>query len=134
MSSAAFDPYHRWLGIPPKDQPPNHYRLLGIELYENDPEVIATAADQRMVHLKTFQGGANSANSQRLLNEVSAARLCLLSAAAKAAYDAQLRTALGARSQRRSDQQPARLRSPSWRERFPPSPSRLAWMLCSRSR
>lgn len=23
-----FDPYHKWLGIPPKDQPPNHYRLL----------------------------------------------------------------------------------------------------------
>lgn len=27
-----FDPYHQWLGIPPKDQPPNHYRLLGVSL------------------------------------------------------------------------------------------------------
>ncbi len=25
----SFDPYHRWLGISPKDQPPNRYRLLG---------------------------------------------------------------------------------------------------------
>ena len=24
-----FDPYHIWLGIPPEEQPPNHYRLLG---------------------------------------------------------------------------------------------------------
>ena len=25
-----FDPRHRWLGIPPEDQPPNNHRLLGI--------------------------------------------------------------------------------------------------------
>ena len=25
-----FDPYHRWLGIPPEEQPADHYRLLGI--------------------------------------------------------------------------------------------------------
>ena len=25
-----FDPYYRWLGIPPEEQPPNHYALLGI--------------------------------------------------------------------------------------------------------
>jgi hypothetical protein len=39
----AFDPYHRWLGIPPKRQPANHYRLLGLELFETDPEVIRDA-------------------------------------------------------------------------------------------
>ena len=56
-----FDAYHRWLGISPKDQPPHRYRLLGIELYECDPDVIATAADQRMAQLKTYQTGPNSA-------------------------------------------------------------------------
>lgn len=35
----AFDPYHRWLGIPPKHQPADHYRLLGIDRFEDDPEV-----------------------------------------------------------------------------------------------
>ena len=25
----AIDPYHKWLGIPPHEQPANHYRLLG---------------------------------------------------------------------------------------------------------
>ena len=32
--SAPFDPYYRWLGIPPGEQPPNHYRLLGVQLFE----------------------------------------------------------------------------------------------------
>ena len=50
-----FDPYHRWLAIPPKDQPPNHYRLLGVELFEADPDVIENAADKQAVHLRTFQ-------------------------------------------------------------------------------
>lgn len=52
-----FDPYYKWLGIPPKDQPPNFYRLLGIDLYEDDPEVIAIAAEQRIGHVRSFQNG-----------------------------------------------------------------------------
>ena len=36
-----FDPYHVWLGIPLREQPPNHYRLLGIARFENHPDVIA---------------------------------------------------------------------------------------------
>ena len=40
----SFDPYRKWLGIPPKDQPPNHYRLLGIDLFEADAEVIVRVA------------------------------------------------------------------------------------------
>lgn len=87
----AFDPYHKWLGIPPKDQPPNHYRLLGVDLFESDPEVIAIATDQRMVHVRSFQLGKDSDISQRLLNEIAAARVCLLNPEKRAAYDGQLR-------------------------------------------
>lgn len=90
----AFDPYHKWLGISPKDQPPNHYRLLAIELFESDPDVIEGAADQRMAHVRTFQTGQNSALSQRILNELSAAKLCLLNPNQKAEYDRQLQTKL----------------------------------------
>jgi len=54
--SGSFDPYHVWLGIPPEEQPPDHYRLLGIPALENNPDVIENAADQRMAHLRTFQG------------------------------------------------------------------------------
>lgn len=87
----SFDAYHKWLGISPKDQPPHHYRLLGIEMFESDPDVIEAAADQRMAHVRTYQTGQNSELSQRILNELSAAKLCLLTGEKKAAYDAQLR-------------------------------------------
>lgn len=90
----SFDPYHKWLGISPKDQPPHHYRLLALELFESDPDVIESAADQRMAHVRTFQAGQNSALSQQILNELSAAKLCLLNPQKKAEYDRQLRERL----------------------------------------
>jgi hypothetical protein len=86
-----FDPYRKWLGIPAQDQPPNHYRLLGIELFEADPEVIANAADGRMQLVKTFQIGPYSERSQRLLNEIASAKICLLNPEKRADYDLRLR-------------------------------------------
>ena len=87
----AFDPYYEWLGIPGKDQPPNHYRLLGIEVFEENPNVIERAADRQMSHVRTFQVGKHGKESQQLLNALSAARLCLLHDQKKQAYDEQLR-------------------------------------------
>ena len=75
----------------PEEQPPNHYRLLGVGLFESQPAVIASAADRQMGHLRTFQSGRHSVLSQQLLNEVAAAKVCLLNPAKKAAYDARLR-------------------------------------------
>ncbi|MCS7305247.1 MAG: LamG domain-containing protein [Thermoguttaceae bacterium] len=92
--SSSFDPYRKWLGIPPKDQPPNHYRLLGIDLFESDPDVISNAADARMAHIRTFQTGPYSEWSQKLLNEIAAAKVCLLNPEKKAEYDAKLRAQL----------------------------------------
>ena len=92
-----FDPYHRWLGVPPEEQPPDHYRLLGVARFESDPEVISNASDQRMTHLRTFASGKNSADSQRMLNEISAATRNLLDASKKTPYDAQLRAQLAAK-------------------------------------
>lgn len=89
-----FDPYHRWLGISPHEQPPNLYRLLGIALFESDLDVIATAADRQMAHLRTFQTGPHGALSQKMLNEIAAARVCLLNPAKRQAYDEQLRRSL----------------------------------------
>lgn len=92
--SESFDPYYVWLAIPSKDQPPNHYRLLAVELFEDNPAVIEGAADQRMAHLRTYQLGKHAAASQKLLNEVGAAKVCLLNPAKKAAYDQRLRERL----------------------------------------
>jgi hypothetical protein len=92
--TGTFDAYHVWLGIPPAEQPPNHYRLLGIALYESDPTVIEHAADRQMAHLRTFQTGGHGDLSQRLLNEVAAAKLCLLHPEKKLHYDQALRQRL----------------------------------------
>src|SRR5688572_15623110 len=101
VGMASFDPYHKWLGIPPEESAgggPNHYRLLGIKLFETDPDVIENAADQRMGHLRSFQAGRNGALSQKLLNEIAAAKVCLLDPAQRAAYDAELGEKLAAHS------------------------------------
>ena len=99
-----FDPYHKWLGIPPAEQPPTCYRLLGIPLFESDPDVIDAAADQRMTHLRKYQAGANSALSQQLLNEVAGARIVLLTPEKKAVYDAELQAKIEAAAKRRPTQ------------------------------
>jgi hypothetical protein len=91
---AEFDPYYTWLGIPPEEQPPHHYRLLGIRALEADRDVITHAMDQRMAHLRTLQSGKHVEQSQKLLNEVSAAAVALLDPAKKQAYDAALRQQL----------------------------------------
>jgi hypothetical protein len=89
-----FDHYYVWLGIAPEEQPPNHYRLLGIRSFEENLQVIANAADRQMAHVRTFQCGPQSAVSQQLLNEISAARLTLLKPDRKAQYDHALRETL----------------------------------------
>lgn len=90
LMAERFDPYRKWLGIPEQDQPPNHYRLLGIELFESDADVISNAADGRMAQIKVFQAGKYSDLSQKLLNEIATAKVCLLNPARKAQYDQQL--------------------------------------------
>ena len=90
----SFDPYHTWLSIPPERQPPNHYDLLGTRPFEDNIEAIAAAADRQMGHLRSFQTGKHSDLSQKLLNEVATARVCLLDPQKKAAYDRQLQQAL----------------------------------------
>ena len=98
--SRDFDPYYKWLGIPPKDQPPHHYRLLGIELYEDDPDVIEAAANRLMAYLHEISTGEMADQAQKLLNEISTARICLLHEQRRAAYDAQLKSKQSASEKR----------------------------------
>jgi tetratricopeptide (TPR) repeat protein len=82
-----FDVYHKWLGIPPSEQPPNQYRLLGVSLFESDPEVIDAAANRQMSYVQGFANSEHAAASQAMLNELSEARLCLLDPWKKSVYD-----------------------------------------------
>jgi sulfatase modifying factor 1 len=93
----SFDPYRKWLGISATEHAPNHYRLLGIEQFEDDPETIAHAAEQRIAYIRTLAIGEHADLSQRILNELASARVCLLNCAKKAEYDARLRSSAVAR-------------------------------------
>ncbi|TVS19902.1 MAG: hypothetical protein EA424_06695 [Planctomycetaceae bacterium] len=102
-----FDPYYKWLGIPPRDQPPHHYRLLGIELFESDRDVIDAAANRVMSYLKDLAIGDDAQHSQKLLNEVARVRLCLLNRKKKDEYDTQLRSKLEAEEKQQVPEPPA---------------------------
>ncbi len=91
-----FDPYRKWLGIPPEEQPPHYYRLLAISAFESDPDVISNAADGRMSQVKSYQAGPHARLSQQILNQIAAAKVCLLDPQKKAAYDRRLREKLQA--------------------------------------
>ena len=91
-SSESFDPYLEWLGIQPHEHPVDHYRLLGINQFEKDDRVISNAADQRMMYVRTFQSGPRAELSQKILNELSAARICLLNPEKKEVYDERLQS------------------------------------------
>lgn len=86
-----FDPYYKWLGISPQNQPPDLYRLLALERFETDLEVIEAAANRQMIYIQGCATGPYVEHSQKLMNEISAARLCLLDSRRKAEYDAVLR-------------------------------------------
>lgn len=92
-NGATFDPYLTWLGIRDPQRPPNHYRLLGLEQFENDPEVIVSAADRQMTYVRTYQAGQQGEHSQRLLTELTTAKLCLLKPERKRDYDNRLQAA-----------------------------------------
>lgn len=90
--AGAFDPYRQLLGIHHPERPPNFYRLAGVEPFEADPITIAQAADRQMEQLRYHQSGPQAVDAQRILQEVIAAKLCLLDPQRKAEYDVWLRS------------------------------------------
>ena len=101
-----FDAYHKWLGITPSQQPATHYRLLGIEAFESDADVIEAAANQRMSYLQDFTTGPHVATAQKILNEIAAVRRCLLNAEKKAAYDETLNPSIAVTDSDSAEEEP----------------------------
>jgi sulfatase modifying factor 1 len=89
--AADFDPYHKWLGIPEGSRPPTHYQLLAVQVGEKDVDVINAAVVQRSAYVRNFQTGKFADDATRLLNEIAAAKACLLDSAKRAVYDAELK-------------------------------------------
>ena len=84
------NPYHQWLGLAAEVASPNHYELLGLRLGEGAAELIGTAAEQRSRRVEPYLAGEQGLMARRILDEIAAARRCLLDPQAKAAYDRQL--------------------------------------------
>lgn len=87
MADGGFNPYHKWLGIPPEEMPPHHYQLLGLAPFEPDSDTIENAADARRSYLRTVKKGELAEMAERLADEVDHAAQCLLSKKTKAEYD-----------------------------------------------
>ncbi len=111
--SEDFDPYYRWLGIPPEEQPPHHYRLLGVKPFEEDTEVINNAADRQMNYVRTFQMGKRGPLAEEILNKIAVAKVCLLSSTQKAEYDRRLKSEIGETTTQQAVTKPATSQEPS---------------------
>ncbi|MBN67977.1 hypothetical protein [Gimesia chilikensis] len=96
----SFDAYHKWLGIPPEQQPPHYYQLLGISTKETDREVIETAAQRQRSIIEENLHGPHRKVANQLLYEIDEAELTLLSPELREVYDQQVTRAV--RKQKRN--------------------------------
>ncbi len=94
----SFDPYSQWLGIPPDEQPPDYYRLLGVERFEEDRRAIEEGAERQSRRVVTFRNTRHGKLCDEVLYKINVAKSCLLSPQLRSAYDAQLRRKLSVSS------------------------------------
>lgn len=99
-----FDPYHKWLGIPPGHRPPTHYQLLGIAPDERDPDVIEAAAIRQSAYVRNFQTSPHAKECSRVLGEIALARAILRDPAKRRIYESKVRQ--GGEEQTRQAVQP----------------------------
>lgn len=90
MSSTQIDVYRDWLGIKETARPLTHYQLLGLKLFEDDPNVVRASYRKLNAHVRKYAAGEFGPQSQALLNELCQAMLCLTDAVRKTEYDASL--------------------------------------------
>lgn len=94
-TSSDFDAYFVLLGIPPEQQPPSYYRLLDVQDFEEDIDIIDRGYERRMAYLHMIKSGDHLDAAEDLKGELARARLCLLSPEKKSVYDEILREQLG---------------------------------------
>jgi hypothetical protein len=84
-----FDPYSRWLRLPPGQRSITHYQLLGISPEEQNAQVIEEAALRLAARIRSYQLRYPQ-ESTRLLTEISQALDTLLDSCKRQGYDAAL--------------------------------------------
>lgn len=85
---------HELLGISPHEHPVTAYRLLGVELYENDPAVLQNAAQQRLAKLAELKDKVPAHEAEAVLTMMRNAEAIVSDAERKSAYDEKLRNEL----------------------------------------
>jgi hypothetical protein len=95
-----FDPYYRWLGIPKRHRPPNHYQLLGISPKEDDHEIIESAVERQTNLVKTQKDAEHEHIATRILYEIQEAGMVVLDSYRRKEYDASLAQSKSAPAQR----------------------------------
>lgn len=86
--------HYEWLGIPAAEQPPDHYRLLGVVRFESNVDVIRESARLRIEEIRQFPYDAQAEDPRPLMNRVLAARECLLNPETRYSYETRLRAEL----------------------------------------
>ncbi|MBW3540379.1 MAG: general secretion pathway protein GspE [Planctomycetes bacterium] len=84
------DVYKDWLGIPEGPRPPDHYELLRLVRFEDDPDKVQKHYRKLNAHVRKYATGEFSKESQELLNELARAMLCLTDPVRKREYDESL--------------------------------------------
>ncbi len=84
------DVYKDWLGIPEGPRPPDHYQLLRLKQFEDDPSKIQKNYKKLNEHVRKYASGQYQKESQDLLNELARAMLCLTDPERKRDYDESL--------------------------------------------
>ena len=97
--SEQFDPYRKWLGIPPSEQPAQPLSLARhCSVRGRSGRYCTCRRSADVAPCGSFNRGKTGPHAQKLLSELVTARRCLLADAERKPYDEQLRKTLGVAS------------------------------------
>ncbi|MDR2763097.1 MAG: hypothetical protein LBB88_10875 [Planctomycetaceae bacterium] len=102
MAKVPIDVYRDWLKIEASNRPVDFYQLLKLARFEDNTDKIRHNYRVLNAHVRKFASGDYIMESQKLLNELAKAMLCLTDSARKLEYDISLGRKVGAAKARRS--------------------------------
>jgi len=91
QNSNVMNAYVQWLGLLKRSDPPNHYELLGIALFESDTQQIKQAYYRGVAKVSPYQHGTTAKLCERISKELGEARDCLMDVQSRLEYDATLK-------------------------------------------
>ena len=101
-TSGNFDPYHKWLGLPPGKWMPNHFELLGLSIDEEDPSVIELAIKRQRDFMKGMRGGKFPELVNQILIQIQDAEITLLEPDSRRLYVREMKGGKGYKKPKRN--------------------------------